>query len=164
MRTATHLVVAALVATFALALPAPRAAADVVPPDKAEEKATPETFDSPTGGKVTLDLKHLERRTLLVFAANFCPICRRETPNFLKLAHDKKGELDVVGVVMDSERDAAKAYVDKQKLDYPTIWDPEWRFAMRFKVKSTPTLVLLAKDGTVELVAPGLTPELEKKL
>jgi|GEM_PF-2646565 len=123
-----------------------------------------ETFDSPTGEKVTLDTKHLKRRTLLVFAADFCPICRRETSEFVALAKEKRGQVDVVGVVMDSERSAARHYVDSQKVTYPTIWDPEWRFAMRYKVKATPTLVLLAEDGSVEAVASGLTDALKKKL
>ncbi|PKN55045.1 MAG: hypothetical protein CVU56_23395 [Deltaproteobacteria bacterium HGW-Deltaproteobacteria-14] len=123
-----------------------------------------ETFQSPAGGTVQLDPKHLKRRTLLVFAADFCPVCRRETPAIVDLARELRGKVDVVGVVMDGERDAAKRYVTAHDVDYPTIWDPEWRFAMRYKVRSTPTLVLLATDGTVEATAGGLTEALKKKL
>lgn len=140
--------------------PAPTPPAAAAAPDKVGA----ETFDTPAGGTLKLDTKHLKRRTLLVFAADFCPICRRETHTFVDLARDKQGEIDVVGVVMDGERDAAKHYVTTQQVCYPTIWDPEWRFAMRYKVRSTPTLVLLSTDGAVELTASGLTPELLKKL
>lgn len=75
-----------------------------------------------------------------------------------------RGKVDVVGVVMDGERDAAKHYVTSQGVGYPTIWDPEWRIAMRYKVRSTPTLVLLATNGTVEMTADRVTEALRNKL
>ena len=145
--------------------PVAAARASATTPTKAPSKAVSgETFKTPSGGTLNLDTANLERRTLYVFAANFCNRCRRETPQFIELADEQRGKIDVVGVIMDDTQSAAAEYVKTHSVPYETIWDPEWRFAMRYKVGGTPTLVLVDTDGTKLASSSGLTDAMRDQL
>lgn len=99
------------------------------------------------GAATTLQLVGQSSPTLLIFEASWCETCNREAPAVVAFTNAHKGKVRVVGVLVDESLPAAQGFVAKHALPYLTVWDPELAIADRFGVDSTPTYLLLDRDG-----------------
>ena len=70
-------------------------------------------------------------------------------------------QLRVLGVGTSDERSAITRFLNKEPLGYASVYDDQDVAASLYHVHNLPTLVLLAKDGTVRAVATGFTSEAE---
>jgi thiol-disulfide isomerase/thioredoxin len=112
---------------------------------------------------------------LVDFWATWCGPCRAEIPNVLEMyeAYHDKG-FDVLGISLDATPEAAKKYVDENKLPWASIFpkkedEREWQnpLVTYYGITGIPTAILVGKDGKVVNMnarGPALGEELEKLL
>lgn len=105
--------------------------------------------------------------TLLEVFATWCPHCQREAQT-LDALHAKYGSrvniVAVSGAPDDMDRTAPEsqadvlAFAEKYKVAYPIAFDPNLDVAHKYLQDGYPTLVLIAKDGTVSAIRAGEVP------
>lgn len=94
--------------------------------------------------------------------ATWCGPCRAEIP-VLKALHDehRARKFRVVGISVDEkdfEQDVKK-YVEREKVQFPIVLDPEGRIGNLFRISVLPTSVLLDREGKVVWIHTGLIEE-----
>jgi thiol-disulfide isomerase/thioredoxin len=104
---------------------------------------------------------------LLDFWASWCGPCKTEFPALRRLqAQYKDHGLRIIGVNLDTERQAAKGAAKEASLDYPHLYDGQgWKNAAAalYRVHGIPQTFLLDKER--KIVAKGLRGEsLEQRL
>ena len=106
-----------------------------------------------------VDLAQCGGRYVLVdFWASWCPDCLREMPEVVaayKAYHDRG--LEVIGISLDSDRDAMVAFTHKHAMPWPQEFDGQgWNtpYAVKYGVRGIPEMWLLDRTGRV--VSTGL--------
>ena len=93
---------------------------------------------------------------LVDFWATWCGPCVAEMPN-IRAQYDKyhaKG-FEVVGISLDEDVDALKAFVAENKLPWPILFERSegagWRHPMatKYGISGIPQLILIGRDGNV---------------
>ncbi|MEM6727102.1 MAG: DsbE family thiol:disulfide interchange protein [Pseudomonadota bacterium] len=85
--------------------------------------------------------------TLVNFWASWCPPCRAEHPNLLRL--EAQG-LRIVGVNFRDDGEAAAGYLVRDDNPFAaTAYDPSGRASLDWGVAAPPETFILAPDGTV---------------
>jgi len=94
---------------------------------------------------------------LVNFWATWCPPCRAEIPDLIKLQEKYRGELVIVGISEDEGPiDPVRAFVAEQKMNYPVAMNtPELRKIFR-GVTALPTTFVLDRDGKIAQKHVGL--------
>lgn len=92
---------------------------------------------------------------LLVFWAEWCPICRLELSTLASLAEDGP----VLSVAMRSGHDAAvRDFLRKEGIQgLPVVNDPDGSLAALYGVKGVPVAFVLDGTGQIRFVETGLT-------
>ena len=104
-----------------------------------------------------VDVQRLRGRVVLIdFWATWCGPCVAEMPNVLAVykKYQPRG-FEIIGVSLDSRRDALLKFVQDQGMTWPQYFDGGgWKaaLAVRFGVQSIPHTVLLDRRGTVRHV------------
>ena len=126
------------------------------------------SLSSAVDGK-TVNSDDFKGKTLLVtFFATWCPPCRQEIPNLIKLQQEyaDKG-FSVIGLSLDEKGPSIVArLVDKEKINYPVLM-ADSRTAREFGgIAGIPTSFLVNKKGQVVKRYPGYVPHtlLEKDI
>lgn len=87
---------------------------------------------------------------LLAFWASWCPYCREELPAMERLYRDYRGQgLEVVSVNIKDRREDALAMVEKNKLTFPVLMDPQGEIGLLYGAFATPTVYLIDRRGAV---------------
>jgi peroxiredoxin len=90
------------------------------------------------------------RAVLINFWATWCPSCRSEMADLDRLGKDLKDKgLVVVGVSIDRSADYVKDYLEKHRVDFLLLMDPESKVSRQFKVFSLPTSFILDRNGSI---------------
>lgn len=89
---------------------------------------------------------------LLDFWASWCGPCRMQAPIVDEIAKQYAGRVHVVGVDTGDSIGAARAFARESKLSYPSVFDGDGAAAKSFGVSTLPTLVIIDRDGKVQLV------------
>lgn len=105
---------------------------------------------------------------LLNFFTTWCPPCRMEIPELVKISQQrKKGDLVVLGVSLDKDvvPFMLKNFVKEMKITYPVLMGTE-EVADNYLITGVPVTVIITKDGKVHKRFDGLaTPDqLDKAL
>lgn len=116
------------------------------------------------GDAFQLKFTGLKKPVLLVFWASWCSSCNTEAPEVVHLQKEMAKDLDVIGITVDEDLEAAEEYVSKYKIKYPILQDGNLKIADRFKVKATPALLLIGTDGKVITREKGLNKKLIKAI
>lgn len=123
--------------------------------------------DAPVINDVTLngvafDLREHRSKPMLVhFWATWCHICEFENSNIANIAKD----YDVITIASWSESATqVKAYLQKEKLNFPVIVDEDGEWAKVYGVKGVPASFVLDKTGVIQYIETGYTSEMGLRL
>jgi thiol-disulfide isomerase/thioredoxin len=129
------------------------------------------TLNAASDGKpVSLDALLAGHKAVLVnFWATWCPPCREEIPDLIRLQkqYGDKG-FTIVGVDVGESAKRVSAFGAKMGMNYPLLLDPENAAAESYKVVGIPTSLLIDKNGKVleeyHAATPKLFSDVEKAL
>ncbi|GHV20241.1 thiol:disulfide interchange protein [Bacteroidia bacterium] len=124
------------------------------------------TQESPEGKQIKLS-DFRGKYLLIDFWASWCGPCRKENPNVVEAYNKYKVKnFEILGVSLDSKKDAWLAAIEKDGLTWPQVSDLEyWKnaVAQQYAVQSIPQNFLLDPNG--KIIAKNLRGEdLSKKL
>ncbi|MEA3364631.1 MAG: redoxin domain-containing protein [Candidatus Hydrogenedentes bacterium] len=86
--------------------------------------------------------------------ATWCGPCHGDTP-FLKKVYDEFGDdprFAMLGISLDSEKDALMAYIEREKIPWPQIFAPEipgFDITSMWGIEGIPAILLIGPDGTL---------------
>jgi peroxiredoxin len=96
------------------------------------------------------------RKVVLVFFSIDCAACRVEIPMIqeqYKMIQDWK--VNIMAISADKSIDDIKAYIDKNKITFPILHDPEWKANDTYLVPLTPYNVFISSDGNIAALHEG---------
>jgi cytochrome c biogenesis protein CcmG/thiol:disulfide interchange protein DsbE len=114
----------------------------------------------PAGAKVsTADLRG--RIVVLNFWASWCDPCRLEAPVLEQVAARYRGSGDVVVVGVDVQdlREKGLAFVDDNKITYPSLRDGEDKSMHAYQVPALPETFVIDQKGRIALKVAGQLTE-----
>ena len=95
-----------------------------------------------------------DRPVVLHFWGTWCPVCRTEASTIDRLAKS----YDVVTVAVNSgSSKEVQAYMQKHKLHYHVINDPEGKLAAQYRVNVFPTTFIFDASGKLRFTETGYT-------
>lgn len=103
------------------------------------------------------DPKTVAGKVVLVdFWATWCGPCVAEIPNVMEQYQKYRDKgFEVIGVSLDDDVEALKAFVDERKIPWPILFEKPggqgWRhpLATKYGVSGIPTVILVGRDGKV---------------
>jgi len=101
--------------------------------------------------------------TLIVFWADWCPVCKAEEGNIEAITKDHR----VLSVAMQSgDAAAVSTHLKERELTQPALVDSDGRHADNWKVRGVPTHFIVDGDGNVRfrVVGYATTPGLRARL
>lgn len=124
-----------------------------------ERKAGP-TFVLPDlDGKAWLLSEQRGKVVLVNYWATWCPPCRKETPDLVRLANAYKTKgLEVVGISLDEDVSVIRPFVDEFKIPYP-ILVPDNIASLPQQILGLPTSVLYDQEGRLAKIYTGAVTE-----
>jgi cytochrome c biogenesis protein CcmG/thiol:disulfide interchange protein DsbE len=104
--------------------------------------------------------EHKGKVVLVNFWATWCPPCRSETPDLVRLHDRYSGQgFTVVGIALDEQpRISVPPFLKQYKVQYPTLV-PTAEFDMADAIESLPTSFLLDREGRVARTYVGRVSE-----
>jgi thiol-disulfide isomerase/thioredoxin len=98
---------------------------------------------------------------VLDFWATWCAPCRAQTPVLERVARTFGGQLRVLGVGTSDDLSNVTRFLKRSAPSYPSVFDDQEVASSQYGVRGLPTIVVIAKDGTVRAVSNGFTDENE---
>lgn len=123
---------------------------------------------TPDGKELALsDIAGKGKYVLVDFWASWCPPCREDMPEVVKLYNQYKSKgFEIVGVSLDTDNAAWQGAINKFKISWPQVSDLKgWQTELggAYAVSSIPHMILLDKEG--KIIANKISiPELSAKL
>lgn len=119
-----------------------------------DDKAPDFTLPKVAGeGNINL-YKSLNKPTLLVFWASWCPHCRREMPVVQELYKDLKSKgMNAVGVSLDKTTNSAEDYIKDNSISFPNAYaggDKGKKVVDAYGLKGIPAIYVLDKKGVIK--------------
>jgi thiol-disulfide isomerase/thioredoxin len=106
------------------------------------------------GGGRAVDLSTLRGPMVINLFAQWCGPCRAEMPYYQRLHRKAAGTVGVLGVdYLDTQPARALALVKQTGVTYPLVADPLGELRGPLRIRYTPSIVFLRRDGSVEVVA-----------
>jgi peroxiredoxin len=119
-------------------------------------KAPDFSLKNAADGKMISMVDFKGKKVVLVFFSVDCAACRIEMPMIqeqYKMTQDWK--VNVLAISADKSVDDIKAYIDKNKITFPILHDPEWKTSDAYLVPLTPYNVFIGSDGTITALHEG---------
>ena len=147
---------------------APPEAAKPARPDPAALMGQPAPdfeLDLVAGGKVKLSELKDKSVVILDFWATWCPPCRKSLPVVAEVAKSYKEKgVAFYAVNLREDVEKVKKFLEAQKLDLAAALDKDGAVAKSYLVSGIPQTVIVGKDGTVQVVHVGASPDLKERL
>jgi thiol-disulfide isomerase/thioredoxin len=125
-------------------------------PRRARENFAPDySFTTKDGEFISSD--DLKGKTVVLdFWGTWCKPCLMATPYLVRL-QKKYAEQNVVfiGVAINDQEDAWRAYIDKNKMEWPQFIDKTRKLAMPFAVTTYPTYIVIDGEGIMRARKSG---------
>lgn len=120
------------------------------------------TLKNLKGENISLEaLLKRNKALLLNFWATWCPPCREEIPELIKLQENYQDRsFTVLGVDVGESTAKVSSFADKIGINYPVVLDRDNRVAESYKVVGIPTSILIGSDGKILGVYYGFTSQL----
>ncbi|MGH7413061.1 MAG: TlpA family protein disulfide reductase [Candidatus Rokuibacteriota bacterium] len=118
----------------------------------------PPAFSLPAldGGKTSL-AAHKGKVVLVYFWATWCGYCRKELPVAIeKVTRARKGQpFTVLAVSIEETKDLVAGYVKSAGVTSPVLLDRDGAVARDYRVRVTPTTIVIGRDGRLVARAAG---------
>ncbi len=113
-----------------------------------------------------LDVSSLRGKVVVVnFWASWCPPCRAESANLVRVANENAGKgVQFVGVNIKDDRSAAKRFDEVHDVPYPSLYDQPGVLLTRFRKfvpQVPPTTLLIDRKGRIAGLFRGGVTEAE---
>jgi peroxiredoxin len=121
----------------------------------------PASFELPAlDGKPVSLSRHKGKVVLLYFWATWCPYCAKELPAAIEQTYRERKEqgFTVLAVNIEESQNKVAAWVKERGLTVPVLLDTEGTVISRYRVRATPTIVLIGRDGRMVGRAVGNRP------
>lgn len=93
---------------------------------------------------------------MLNFFATWCPPCRAEIPQLIKLRQDfPKDKLLIIGLSVDDKAATVAPFIKSTGIDYP-VYMADRSITDAFNISSVPHNAFFAKNGELVISEPGL--------
>ncbi|MEX0750538.1 MAG: redoxin domain-containing protein [Dehalococcoidia bacterium] len=112
-------------------------------------KPAPEFTLLDTGGKVVHLSDFRGKVVVLDFWATWCPPCRKEFPELVKTYAGGTGDVVVVGINMQENRDQVRAFADDYGADFPILIDPKAEAADAYRLLGLPSTYFIDQQGVL---------------
>jgi DsbE subfamily thiol:disulfide oxidoreductase len=94
--------------------------------------------------------------------ADWCEPCELEQPQLVRLADRYEDEgVRFLGINYQDDRDAAKGWIERFEVPYPSLFDPSGRTAAELGYPALPDTYVVDREGTIRWVVYGETDERE---
>ncbi|HEV8310179.1 MAG TPA: TlpA disulfide reductase family protein [Methylomirabilota bacterium] len=91
-----------------------------------------------------------KKAVLVNFWATWCVPCREELPSLERLAQERRGTLEVLGVSLDTvSKTKVQAFVRELGLTFPILLDPGYTVAKTYRVRALPASFVIDRDGAL---------------
>jgi peroxiredoxin len=109
---------------------------------------TPVTLPDLGGERVALQ-SHRGRLVMLYFWATWCPYCTREMPSTIETIHRELRDqgLTILAINLGEPRAVVSPWVEQHHLTFPILLDESGAVAGAYRVRGTPTVVLVDRQG-----------------
>ncbi len=87
---------------------------------------------------------------VLNFWASWCVPCRTEMPLLEGASRRWRGRIEFIGIDTNDPRGAARAFLAKMHVTYPSAFDPNASLAQAYGLFGLPVTVFIAADGRVQ--------------
>ncbi|HYU32669.1 MAG TPA: redoxin family protein [Thermoanaerobaculia bacterium] len=102
---------------------------------------------------------------LLDFWGTWCPPCVAAVPTLRTWSQRReKDPFVLVSVSTDTDEAALRAFVAKNKMQWPQVWDGNHLFTSKCKVDRFPTYLLVSHEGEIVYKTSGWGPGIEEEL
>jgi len=147
------ILISCLLLLIAMGPALPGSTADGVSPlnanDIVNSKAPDFTLKDMNGKTVSLTT-FTGKVVLLNFFATWCPPCKAEMPSFNKLSRAlRQRGLEVVVISSDRSFNDLKDFLEKNKIDFPVLFDTGRAVTRQYRVFSMPTTFLINRNGLI---------------
>lgn len=85
---------------------------------------------------------------LVNFFASWCPPCKAEIPDFIKIYEKHKDNFVIIGISVDDDLQKGANFVVDQKIPYP-VYHAEKALEAKMNVSSIPVNIFYKPDGTL---------------
>ena len=108
------------------------------------------------GGKTSL-AEQQGKVVLVYFWATWCGYCRKELPVAIeKIVRERKGQpFTVLAVSIEEPRDLVASYVKGAGVTSSVLLDGDGAVAREYRVRATPTAIVIGRDGRLVARAAG---------
>ncbi|MDE5832000.1 MAG: TlpA family protein disulfide reductase [Desulfovibrio sp.] len=100
--------------------------------------------------------KNKGKTILLNFFATWCPPCRVELPELVKVRNAvPEKELTVIGLSVDDDQSPVSSFIKEAGVNYP-VYMADKSITDNFGISSVPHNVFYAPNGKMEISEPGM--------
>jgi peroxiredoxin len=137
----------------------------VANPMRARKRMVPD-FELTTLAGDYLTAEDLRGKVLLLdFWGTWCPPCVASVPSLRSMSHRLKDDpFRLVSISTDADEKTLRAFVAKNQMDWPQVWDQGQAFTRQCGIHSFPTYVLVSPAGEILHVASGWGQGTERDL
>lgn len=104
------------------------------------------------GSRVNLGENIGQKVIILVFWASWCPLCESEVPLLNEITKTfSSDKVALYGINIDKNDSPARAltFVNKNKIEYPVIYDKGSKITSSYKITGVPTVIITDRKGVV---------------